>query len=153
MTRKVWFIYIKVKYIYAVPIPVHAPPARDRTLPTGMSSRGPIMPALTPLTYQILLALADHDRHGYGIIKEIEARAGAASAPSSGALYLALQRMETEGLVAEAARRPAGADDDARRRYYRLTARGRALAEGESERLAGLVATAREKKLLPEGTA
>jgi DNA-binding PadR family transcriptional regulator len=111
------------------------------------------MHALTPLTYQILLALADRDRHGYGIIKEIEARAGASSAPSTGALYLALQRMEAEGVVAEAVRRPAGADDDRRRRYYRLTVRGRALAEGESVRLAGLVATAREKKLLPEGTA
>lgn len=111
------------------------------------------MPALTPLTYQILLALADQVRHGYGIIKEIQARGGSASGPSSGALYLALQRMEADGLVAEAARRPAGADDDARRRYYRLTARGRTLAEGESARLAGLVAAAREKKLLPEGAA
>jgi len=111
------------------------------------------MPALTPLTYQILLALADQDRHGYGIIKEIEARAGASSTPSSGALYLALQRMEAEDLVAESAKRPGGAGDDARRRYYRLTARGRALARGESARLAGLVETAREKHLLPEANA
>jgi DNA-binding PadR family transcriptional regulator len=111
------------------------------------------MSALTPLTYQILLALADQVRHGYGIIKEIEARAGRASAPSTGALYLALQRMEAEGLVAEAPERPAEAADDARRRYYRLTARGRTLAEEESTRLAALVRTAREKKLLPEGRA
>ena len=55
----------------------------------------------TPLTYQILLALADADRHGYGIIKEIEERA-AAAAPSTGALYLALQRMEGNGLIADA---------------------------------------------------
>ena len=110
------------------------------------------MAALTPLTYQILLALADADRHGYGIIKEIEARAGATSAPSTGALYLALQRMEAEGLVAEAPERP---DDggDARRRYYRLTGRGRLLAEEESRRLANLVRTAREKKLIAEGRA
>jgi DNA-binding PadR family transcriptional regulator len=109
--------------------------------------------ALTPLTYQILLALADGDRHGYGIIKEIEGRAGASSAPSTGALYLALQRMEAEGLVAEAPKRPAKGDDDARRRYYRLTAGGRALAEEESVRLAALVRAAREKKLLAEGRA
>jgi DNA-binding PadR family transcriptional regulator len=105
--------------------------------------------SLTPLTYQILLALADERRHGYGIIKEIEGRAGPASAPSTGALYLALQRMEAEGLVEEAPR-PTG-DDDARRRYYRITARGRADAEAVSHRLAQLVATARAKHLLPEG--
>lgn len=127
-----------------------------RQRPTGpprSSHRTHDMAALTPLTYQILLALADRDRHGYGIIKEIEARGGAASAPSTGALYLALQRMETEGLVAEAPKRPARDDDDKRRRYYRLTRRGRELAEVESSRLEALVRTAREKKLLAEGTA
>jgi DNA-binding PadR family transcriptional regulator len=107
--------------------------------------------SLTPLTYQILLALADAARHGYGIIKEIEGRSGAEPAPSTGALYLALQRMEAEGLVEEAPR-PKG-DDDPRRRYYRITSRGRVDAERESGRLAGLVATARAKRLLPEGTA
>ena len=106
--------------------------------------------SLTALTYQLLVALADEARHGYGIIKEIEARAGAAAAPSTGALYLALQRMESEGMVEEA---PRPADDgDARRRYYRMTRKGRAAAEEESARLAGLVATAREKNLLAEGT-
>lgn len=73
------------------------------------------MPGLTPLTYQILLALADGDLHGYGIIKEIEQRSGSSSAPSTGALYLALQRMEGEGLIAEATERPAEADDARRR--------------------------------------
>ena len=109
------------------------------------------MAALTRLTYQILLALADGDRHGYGIIKEIESRAGPSSAPSTGALYLALQRMEAEGMVAEAPERPVQRDDDARRRYYRLTSHGRVLAEEESARLAALVRTARRKKLLVEG--
>jgi DNA-binding PadR family transcriptional regulator len=104
--------------------------------------------SLTPLTYEILLTLADEHRHGYGIIKEIEARSGSSSAPSTGALYLALQRMEADGMVAEAPR-PKG-DDDGRRRYYRITARGRADAEEESVRLAELVAVARAKRLLPE---
>lgn len=107
--------------------------------------------SLTPLTYEILLALADEHRHGYGIIKEIEERAGADSAPSTGALYLALQRMEGDGLVEEAPR-PEG-DADARRRYYRITARGRRHAEAESVRLAELVDAARGKRLLPEGHA
>jgi DNA-binding PadR family transcriptional regulator len=108
------------------------------------------MPGLTPLTYQILLALADGDRHGYGIIKEIEQRSGSSSAPSTGALYLALQRMEGEGLIAEATERPAEADD-ARRRYYRISAKGRERAQQESKHLAALVAAARAKNLLAEG--
>lgn len=102
---------------------------------------------ITPLTYQILLALADADRHGYGIIKDIEAHQG--SAPTTGALYLALQRMEREGLIAAA---EGAAGEDARRRYYRLTRRGREAAEAESVRLAALVSTARRKRLL-EGRA
>lgn len=108
--------------------------------------------SLTPLTYQLLLALADDDRHGYGIIKEIEARAGREAAPSTGALYVALQRMEADGLVAEAPERPTEGDD-ARRRYYRITHQGWELAEEESVRLAALVSTARAKSLLKEGTA
>ncbi len=104
---------------------------------------------MTPLTYEILLALADGDRHGYGIIKEIEGRAGAASAPSTGALYLALQRMQGKGLIEEARERPA--NDDARRRYYRLTNEGREQARDESLRLAALVSAARSKKLLAGG--
>lgn len=106
---------------------------------------------MTPLTYEILLALADGPLHGYGIIKEIEERAGPDAAPSTGAMYLALQRMEGEGLIEESPERPEGGDD-ARRRYYRLTPVGRDRGEEESRRLAELVATARAKRLL-KGTA
>ena len=102
---------------------------------------------LTPLSYHILLALADQSRHGYGIIKEIEAGTGGATSPSTGALYLALQRMEGEGLVAEASAPAGDPDDDSRRKYYRLTPLGRRVAVAESERLAGLVALATEKRL------
>jgi DNA-binding PadR family transcriptional regulator len=104
---------------------------------------------ITPLTYHILMALADQERHGYGIIKEIEARLGPGAAPSTGALYLALQRMDQDGLIDDAPAR--GADDDPRRRYYRLTRTGRAVAVQESARLAELVKIARRKKLLPRG--
>ena len=106
------------------------------------------MTPLTPLTYEILLALADEDRHGYGIIKEIEDRSGPGSAPSTGAMYLALKRMQGEGLL-----EPSGRVDpaDARRRYYRLTDAGRERAELESRRLESLVAAARSKRLLAEG--
>lgn len=111
----------------------------------GTKHRTPDHP--TPLTYQILLALADAERHGYGIIKEIEDREGEGSAPSTGALYLALQRMESDGLIEDA---PPPADDsgDARRRYYRITEKGREVATTESARLAALVAAAKEKRLL-----
>lgn len=102
---------------------------------------------VTPLTFQILVSLADADRHGYGIIKEIEDRAGEAQAPSTGALYLALQRMEADGLIAEAPERPEK-DDDARRRYYRVTPDGLEVARNESRRLVSLVASARAKRLL-----
>src|SRR5687767_14775277 len=103
---------------------------------------------LTPLSYHVLLALADQARHGYGIIKEIEAGTGGATSPSTGALYLALQRMVTEGLVAEAPPPRSEAGDDARRKYYRLTPLGRRVAVAESRRLAALVALAAEKRLM-----
>ena len=103
-------------------------------------------PGLTHLTFQILVALAAGDRHGYGIIKEIEARAGAGAAPTTGALYLALQRMEADGLIQPARRPPPGAD--ARRHYYALTSAGRAAAEAESLRLSALLTQVRAKTLI-----
>lgn len=102
---------------------------------------------LTPLSYQILVALAGRPRHGYAIIKEIEEREGGATVPSTGALYLALQRMEADGLIGSA--EPPSDETDARRRYYRLTELGRDVAAAESVRLAGLVDAARSRKLLP----
>lgn len=100
---------------------------------------------LTPLSYQILLALADEERHGYGILKEIGARSGLE--PSTGALYLAVQRMEEAGLIELSRSRPEEADE--RRKYYGLTVRGRRLAVAESERLARLLGVAVEKRLVP----
>lgn len=99
---------------------------------------------VTPLTYQILLALADGHRHGYGIMKEIESCCG--TAPSTGAVYLAIQRMQIAGLVDDAPAPPDNAD--ARRRYCRITDLGRRTAEAESERLARMVSAARAKQLL-----
>lgn len=108
------------------------------------------MPAepLTHLSYHILLALADEERHGYAILKEIEERSGGGMSPSTGALYLALQRMEEEGAIELSTARPRKGEDG-RRKYYRLTEQGRVLARAESARLADLVETARSKALLP----
>lgn len=107
----------------------------------------PSSDAPTPLTYRILLALAGTPLHGYGIIKEIEASDGEDAAPSTGALYLALQRMESDGLIQDSPP-PRGGDVDARRRYYRVTAEGMRVVRDESRRLAGLVERARAKDLL-----
>ncbi len=122
-----------------------------RNSPKPTQPPAPLTP-LTPLTYHILLALADGDRHGYGIIREIEEKLGEAASPSTGALYLALQRMEDTGLVEESSHRPEPEEDDARRRYYRMTAIGRAAARAESERLASLVGVAAAKRLVTGAT-
>ena len=97
---------------------------------------------LTPLSFQILIAVADEPRHGYGIIKEIEGATGEPMKSSTGTLYLAIERLEREDLLEE---RPSR---DPRRRYYRLTALGRATAVAEAKRLATLLGVARGKKLV-----
>jgi DNA-binding PadR family transcriptional regulator len=107
----------------------------------------------TPLSHAILLALVDEDRHGYGIIKEIVRQTEGVLNPGTGTLYAALHRMMEEGLLAASPTQPAPGDDP-RRKYYRLTERGRSVARAETLRLARLVVVAREKKLVSElGTA
>ena len=110
------------------------------------------MKALTPLTFQILLALAEAPLHGYGIIKEVASRSNGAIDLEAGTLYAAVKRMRADELI-EVAPPPAGDVVDSRRRYYRLTALGRQTASRESERLQTLVELAREKKLLPQESA
>lgn len=102
---------------------------------------------LTPLSHAVLLALVDDDRHGYGIIKEVERQTEGTLRPGTGTLYAALQRLQDDGLIADSPREP-GPDEDQRRKYYRLTARGRRLAEAETLRLVRLVAVARQKELV-----
>ena len=103
---------------------------------------------LTPLSFHILLALADADRHGYGIIKEVRERTNGEMNPGAGTLYAAVQRMLDDGLIAETDDRPAVGDDE-RRRYYRLSEIGRQVARAEALRLARLIRIAAEKKLIP----
>lgn len=102
-----------------------------------------------PQWLQVLLALADGDRHGYGIILEIAGRTAGAVRLGTGTLYTALARLEDSGLVAESSRRPAADQDDERRRYYRLTAFGRAVLEAETARLAAIVRQAHRKGVQP----
>lgn len=105
---------------------------------------------LTPLSFQLLLAIADEHRHGYGIVKEIELATDGAMKPATGAVYLAIQRMVDEGLICnEAAPRDVAVDE--RRRYYGLTKLGRRTAAAEATRLAGLVGAAVRKRLVGGG--
>ena len=96
---------------------------------------------LTPPLFQVLVSLADGDRHGYAILKDIEDRTGGSVRLSTGTLYGIIKRLLADALVFDVTlRRPA---DDERRRYYRLTPLGRQVALAETERLERAVAQAR----------
>ena len=105
---------------------------------------------LTPAVFQILLALADGERHGYGIMLEITARTDGKVHLGPGTLYGSIKRLLAAGLIAESGTRPDPALDDERRRYYRLTEFGQQVASAEAQRLAQLVGMARAKDLLPQ---
>ena len=104
---------------------------------------------LPPATFHILLALADRDRHGYAIIQEVEARTSGKLRLSAGTLYRSVHRMLEQGLVVETGDRPAPDEDDERRRYYRITPYGTAVAKAEARRLAQLIRLARAAGLAP----
>ena len=98
---------------------------------------------LPPATFQILMALAYEDRHGYAIIQDVAARTGGEIKLSAGTLYRSIQRMLEQGLLIETRERPAPEDDDERRRYYRITPFGAEVARAEARRLSHLVKMAR----------
>jgi DNA-binding PadR family transcriptional regulator len=99
---------------------------------------------LPPATFHILVALADEDRHGYAIIQDIAARTNNDVQLSAGTLYRSIQRMQEQGLISETRERPARDLDDERRRYYRITPFGTAVARAESRRLAQMLKLARQ---------
>jgi DNA-binding PadR family transcriptional regulator len=105
---------------------------------------------LQPATFHILIALAEEDRHGYGIIQDVAARTGGELRLSPGTLYRSIQRMLEQGLLVETSDRPAPEFDDERRRYYRITPFGNAVARAEAARLTKLVRMARSRGLVPE---
>ena len=104
---------------------------------------------LPPVTFHILVALAEGDRHGYAIIQDISARTGGELVIQAGTLYRSIQRMLEQGLVVETHDRPAQDDDDDRRRYYRITPFGRAVAQAEARRLTQMVKLARACGFVP----
>lgn len=103
---------------------------------------------LTPAVFHILLALADGERHGYGIMQEVTRRTEGKVRLGPGTLYGSIKRMLHEGLIEESDERPDPGLDDERRRYYRLTNLGYRVAAAEAERLEALVGVARAKRFL-----
>lgn len=121
-------------------------PKSDRATPSIAS----FLP-LTPNFFEILLTLAQGEAHGYAIMRQVQERTRGTVRLLPGTMYRAFYRLEELGLIAEAATRPDPELDDERRRYYRLTDLGRAVAAAEAERLAEAVSTARRAELLPRG--
>jgi DNA-binding PadR family transcriptional regulator len=99
---------------------------------------------LTPVAFEILLALAEGEQHGYSIMREVERRSAGAVTLHPGTLYRALARLLESGLIEE---RPDRAHDDERRRYYRMTERGREVGRAEALRLESQLAAARIRLL------
>jgi DNA-binding PadR family transcriptional regulator len=105
---------------------------------------------LSPAVFHILLALADGERHGYGIMQEVKFRTEGRVRLGPGTLYGAIKRLLEKGLIEEANERPDPKLDDERRRYYRLTEFGLRVLRAEAARLTSLVRQAEAKQLLPD---
>ncbi|MBI5878220.1 MAG: helix-turn-helix transcriptional regulator [Chloroflexi bacterium] len=103
---------------------------------------------LPPAAFHILLALADGEKHGYAIMLEVTALTRGHLKLGPGTLYGTIKRMLGNGWIEESGDRPAPEEDDERRRYYRLTDLGQAVARAEATRLARLVDIARSKGLM-----
>jgi len=106
------------------------------------------MTPLTPAVFHILLTLADGEKHGYGMMLEVERTTGGKLRLGPGTLYGTIQRLLKAGLIVECGERADASVNDERRRYYKITTHGRAAAEAEAERLEALVHAARGKALL-----
>jgi DNA-binding PadR family transcriptional regulator len=117
-------------------------------VPGKRSNPSDLLP-LTPVALNVLLALADGERHGYGIMLEVKERTGGKVRLGPGTLYGAIKRLKEGGLIEESGTRPDPATDDERRCYYRLTGFGGEVLTAEVERLDGLVHAARQKGVFP----
>jgi DNA-binding PadR family transcriptional regulator len=111
---------------------------------------GDLLP-LTPVALNVLLALADGECHGYGIMLEVKEMTDGRVRLGPGTLYGAIKRLKEGGVIEESGQRPdpGEAPDDERRRYYRLTGFGGGVLAAEVERLDGLVRAARRKGAFP----
>jgi DNA-binding PadR family transcriptional regulator len=114
-----------------------------------MNPRPESLLPLPSATFHILMSLADEDRHGYAIIQDVAARTGGELKLSAGTLYRSIQRMLEQGLLVEVQERPAPELDDERRRYYRITPFGEAVARAEARRLTELLRMAKASGFVP----
>jgi DNA-binding PadR family transcriptional regulator len=103
---------------------------------------------LSEVVWEVLLALAEREQHGYSVLLEVERRTGGRLRLLPGSLYRALHRLRVDGLVAEDLHHE-DAEEDGRRRVYRLTALGRRVVTAEARRLEAKVSAARVHGLLP----
>ena len=118
----------------------------------NITDAGSLLP-LMAAEFQILLALADQERHGYGIMSEVKQRTGGKVVLGPGTLYGTIKRMLKREVIQEVvAQRSDPSLGRERRKYYRLTSLGRELAQAEALRLAQLVGDARAKDLIPSET-
>jgi len=102
---------------------------------------------LSPLVLHVMLALADGDKHGYAIIKEVRRRTDGDVEIGASSLYSVLRRLLADGLVIETDERPDPALDDERRRYYRLTKFGLDVTVADLRRLESMIQQARAKRI------
>ena len=110
---------------------------------------------LTPAVFNILLSLADGEKHGYSIMLEVEQNTNGQVKMGPGTLYGSIKRMLAAGLIEESDERPDPEMDDERRRYYRMKGLGQRVLQAEARRLASQVAVAQAKHVLvwtPEPT-
>ena len=114
-----------------------------------MSTETDALLPLPPVTFHILVALAEEDRHGYAIMQDVAQRTAGALKLGAGTLYRSVQRMLEQGLISEVNTRPAPELDDERRRYYRITPFGRTVAKAEARRLAQMLKLARASGFAP----
>jgi DNA-binding PadR family transcriptional regulator len=126
----------------------------DEDVPGKRSSDPQDLLPLTPVALNVLLALADAERHGYGIMLEVRERTGGRVRLGPGTLYGAIKRLKEGGVIEECGEeRPdpgeEAPDDERRRRYYRLSGFGALVLAAEVERLEGLVRAARRKGAFP----
>ena len=106
---------------------------------------------LPRLAFQILLALAKGTSHGYAIAKEVERNTDGRTKPSTGSLYLSMEKLHTQALIEEAEPAPEDAKQETRRLYFCITSTGRLVARAETERMILLVNLARKRDLLADG--
>lgn len=117
--------------------------------PTSNASEIDRLLPLRSVDFLILLMLSQGERHGYGIMQDVEQHTEGGTRLEAGSLYRTIRRLTSERLVVESGRRPSPEFDDDRRRYYRLTPFGRRVVAAEAARLRHLVRIAEAAQLLP----